>query len=88
MPTRPPPSLAAVLLLLLGAATLRARGGKIATEVLAPDFSASYLLFIDTFGVFLASRSGAFQAVVYNPAGQQAPAVPLRGGRDQYVIKT
>ncbi|KAG2661811.1 G-type lectin S-receptor-like serine/threonine-protein kinase At5g35370 [Panicum virgatum] len=71
MPTRPPPSLAAVLLFLLGAATLRARGGKIATEVLAPDFSASYLLFIDTFGVFLASRSGAFQAVVYNPEGQQ-----------------
>ncbi|RLM77865.1 hypothetical protein C2845_PM12G28130 [Panicum miliaceum] len=70
MPTRPPLAVL-LLLLLLGAASLRARGGRIATEVLAPDFSASYLLFIDTFGVFLASRSGAFQAVVHNQAGQQ-----------------
>ncbi|OEL24050.1 G-type lectin S-receptor-like serine/threonine-protein kinase [Dichanthelium oligosanthes] len=70
MPTRLP---LAVLLLLLGLAiaSLRVRGGKVATEVVAPDFAASYLLFIDTYGVFLASRSGAFQAVVYNPAGQQ-----------------
>ncbi|CAN6233303.1 unnamed protein product [Urochloa humidicola] len=70
MPTRLPLPLA-VTVLLLGAASLPARGGKIATELLAPDFSASYLLFIDTSGVFLSSRSGAFQAVVYNPGGQQ-----------------
>jgi hypothetical protein len=45
--------------------------GKVATEFITPDFSASYFHFIDTFGVFLRSRKGAFQAVVYNPAGQQ-----------------
>ncbi|WVZ73491.1 hypothetical protein U9M48_021791 [Paspalum notatum var. saurae] len=60
-----------LLLLLLGVASRRARGGRIATEIITPVFSASYLLFIDTYGVFLASRTGAFQAVVYNPAGQQ-----------------
>ncbi|KAK8463213.1 hypothetical protein SEVIR_1G338901v4 [Setaria viridis] len=69
MPTRLP--LLVAVLLILGVAPLRGRGGKVATEVLAPDFSASYLLFIDTFGVFLASRSGAFHAVVHNPGGQQ-----------------
>ncbi|CAN6274303.1 unnamed protein product [Urochloa humidicola] len=71
MPTRLPLAVAVSVLLLLGAAALPARGGKIATELLAPDFSASYLLFIDTSGVFLSSRSGAFQAVVHNPGGQQ-----------------
>lgn len=74
MPTRLP--LAAVLLLflllLLGAAApTPARGGRVATELLAPGFTASYLLFIDTYGAFLASRSGAFHAVVYNPGQQQ-----------------
>uniref|UniRef100_K3YPU6 Receptor-like serine/threonine-protein kinase n=1 Tax=Setaria italica TaxID=4555 RepID=K3YPU6_SETIT len=69
MPTRLP--LLVAVLLILGVAPLRGRGGKVATEVLAPDFSASYLLFIDTVGVFLASRSGAFHAVVHNPGGQQ-----------------
>ncbi|KAJ1281174.1 hypothetical protein BS78_04G287800 [Paspalum vaginatum] len=60
-----------LLLLLLGVASHQVCGGKIATEILTPDFSASYLLFIDTSGVFLASPTGAFQAVVYNPKGQQ-----------------
>jgi hypothetical protein len=45
--------------------------GKVAAELITPDFSASYFHFIHTFGVFLRSRNGAFQAVVYNPAGQQ-----------------
>ncbi|XP_062220953.1 G-type lectin S-receptor-like serine/threonine-protein kinase At5g35370 [Phragmites australis] len=59
------------VLLLLGVVLLRVRADKVATELITPDFAASYLLFIDTYGAFLASRSGAFQAVVYNPAGQQ-----------------
>ncbi|CAL5055960.1 unnamed protein product [Urochloa decumbens] len=71
MPSRLPLAVALAALLLLGAGSLPARGGKIATELLAPNFSASYLLFIDTFGVFLSSRSGAFHAVVHNPGGQQ-----------------
>ncbi|KAF8730281.1 hypothetical protein HU200_017264 [Digitaria exilis] len=70
MPTRLPLAAVAPLLLVV-LLLLPARGGRIATEFLTPDFTASYLLFIDTFGVFLASRSGAFQAVVYNPGGQQ-----------------
>ncbi|KAF8779918.1 hypothetical protein HU200_002188 [Digitaria exilis] len=74
MPTRLPlPAVAPLLLvlLLLLIIIIPARGGRIATEFVVPDFTASYLLFIDTFGVFLASRGGAFQAVVYNPGGQQ-----------------
>ncbi|KAL6633480.1 hypothetical protein ACP70R_026151 [Stipagrostis hirtigluma subsp. patula] len=72
-PTRHPLPL---LVLLLGVVSLRraarAQVGKVATEIVAPDFAASYLLFIDTNGVFLASRGGAFQAAVYRPpAGQQ-----------------
>jgi hypothetical protein len=59
-------------LILLGVVWfIRVCEGKVATELITPDFSASYFLFIDTFGVFLWSRNGAFQAVVYNPAGQQ-----------------
>ncbi|KAG8072534.1 hypothetical protein GUJ93_ZPchr0006g44889 [Zizania palustris] len=60
-----------VLLLLVVVFLVRVRAGKIATEVVVPEFVASYLLFIDTYGVFLQSGGGAFQAVVYNPAGQQ-----------------
>ncbi|KAL6912069.1 hypothetical protein ACP4OV_000874 [Aristida adscensionis] len=64
--------LAAVVLLLVGVAAPRAaRAGNVATEIVTPSFQASYLLFIDTHGVFLASRGGAFQAAVYNPAGNQ-----------------
>uniref|UniRef100_A0A0E0K5N2 Receptor-like serine/threonine-protein kinase n=1 Tax=Oryza punctata TaxID=4537 RepID=A0A0E0K5N2_ORYPU len=69
-----PPPLRLALLLVFGAAVSLCvvRAGKIATEVVVPDFVASYLLFIDTYGVFLQSAGGgAFQAVVYNPAGQQ-----------------
>ncbi|XP_062220406.1 G-type lectin S-receptor-like serine/threonine-protein kinase At5g35370 [Phragmites australis] len=66
-----PMRLPLVVLLLLGVVSLRVRAGKVATELVKPDFTASYLLFIDTYGVFLASTSGAFQAVVYNPASQQ-----------------
>ena len=37
-----------------------------------PDFVASYLLFIETYYVFLQSGGGgAFHAVVYKSAGQQ-----------------
>ncbi|KAF0931293.1 hypothetical protein E2562_002640 [Oryza meyeriana var. granulata] len=70
-----PPSmrhpLLALLILLIVFSGVVVRAGKIATEVVVPDFVASYLLFIDTYGVFLQSGGGAFQAVVYNPAGQQ-----------------
>ncbi|KAL5213541.1 hypothetical protein ABZP36_024388 [Zizania latifolia] len=65
----PPLVLLVVVVVLL--VSLRVRAGKIATEVVVPEFVASYLLFIDTYGVFLQSGGGAFQAVVYNPAGQQ-----------------
>ncbi|GJN22398.1 hypothetical protein PR202_gb09954 [Eleusine coracana subsp. coracana] len=60
------------LLLLLGVVLFRlVSANKVATELITPDFAASYFLFIDTFGVFLNSRNGSFQAVVYNPAGNQ-----------------
>jgi len=58
------------VLLLLGVASNRARGGRVATELLTPDFTASYLLFQDSYGAFLTSPSGAFHAVVYNPGDQ------------------
>ncbi|TVU28668.1 hypothetical protein EJB05_20197, partial [Eragrostis curvula] len=60
-----------VVFFLLGVVPFQVRAGKVATELITPDFTASYLLFIDTFGVFLRSRSGAFQAVVENPGRQQ-----------------
>jgi len=66
MPTR----LHLAVLLLLGVASDRARGGRVATELVTPDFTASYLLFQDSYGAFLASPSGAFHAVVYNPGDQ------------------
>ncbi|XP_020110244.1 G-type lectin S-receptor-like serine/threonine-protein kinase At5g35370 isoform X2 [Ananas comosus] len=49
-----------------------AAAGAVAVEYLYPNFTASSLLFIDTGGVFLASRNGVFQAAVYNPGAQQS----------------
>ncbi|XP_047078663.1 G-type lectin S-receptor-like serine/threonine-protein kinase At5g35370 [Lolium rigidum] len=66
-PSPMPPLL--LLSLILGARHA-ADASTVSTEVITPDFSASYLLFIDTYGVFLRSRSGAFEAAVYNPGGQ------------------
>nr|CAD1827101.1 unnamed protein product [Ananas comosus var. bracteatus] len=45
---------------------------KVAVEFIYPSFSASALLFFDTYGVFLVSGSGAFQAAVFNPPNQQS----------------
>nr|CAD1827030.1 unnamed protein product [Ananas comosus var. bracteatus] len=45
---------------------------KVAVEFIYPNFSASALLFFDTYGVFLASGSSAFQAAVFNPPNQQS----------------
>lgn len=67
-PMRPPFLLSLLLLLLLGDV---AQAGTVATELIAPDFEASFLLFVDTVGVFLRSSNGAFEAAVYNPAAQQ-----------------
>uniref|UniRef100_A0A0D9VLG9 Receptor-like serine/threonine-protein kinase n=1 Tax=Leersia perrieri TaxID=77586 RepID=A0A0D9VLG9_9ORYZ len=62
----------ALFLVVVVSGVVVSEAGKIATEFVTPDFTASYLLFIDTYGVFLQSGGGgAFQAVVYNPAGQQ-----------------
>ncbi|KAI4982319.1 hypothetical protein ZWY2020_022811 [Hordeum vulgare] len=70
---RPSPIRPLLLLAVLGALARlwRADAGTVRTELVAPDFEASYLLFIDTLGVFLRSSSGAFEAAVHSPAGQQ-----------------
>ncbi|CAM0943898.1 unnamed protein product [Alopecurus aequalis] len=67
MPMGIPPLL---LLLILGARHA-ADASQVSTEIVTPDFTVSYLLFLDSYGVFLRSRSGAFEAVVYNPGGQK-----------------
>ncbi|KAG2399879.1 G-type lectin S-receptor-like serine/threonine-protein [Vigna angularis] len=38
---------------------------------ITPNFSASYLHFIDDFGTFLVSPNNTFKAAIFNPGGQQ-----------------
>ncbi|XP_062200123.1 G-type lectin S-receptor-like serine/threonine-protein kinase At5g35370 [Phragmites australis] len=54
---------------------LCARGadaGSVATELVYPNFTASWYEYIDTGGAFLESKNGAFRAAVFNPGKQQA----------------
>ncbi|KAG2643828.1 G-type lectin S-receptor-like serine/threonine-protein kinase At5g35370 [Panicum virgatum] len=74
MPPLPPPALAFLGLVLAAAAALSARvaeAGPLATELVRPSFVASNILYVDTGGAFLESRSGAFRAAVVNPGKQQ-----------------
>ncbi|GKV37651.1 hypothetical protein SLEP1_g45651 [Rubroshorea leprosula] len=41
------------------------------SEFVYPNFTASYLQFVDDSGAFLFSPNGAFKASIYNPEGQQ-----------------
>uniref|UniRef100_A0ACD5YNV8 Uncharacterized protein n=1 Tax=Avena sativa TaxID=4498 RepID=A0ACD5YNV8_AVESA len=66
----PSPMPPLLLLLILGARQAT-HASTVTTELIIPDFTASYLLFLDTLGVFLRSRNGAFVAAVYNPGGQK-----------------
>ncbi|PUZ70976.1 hypothetical protein GQ55_2G277900 [Panicum hallii var. hallii] len=74
LPPPAPPRALAFLGLVLVAAALSARGaeaGPLATELVRPSFVASNILYVDTGGAFLESRSGAFRAAVVNPGKQQ-----------------
>ncbi|TKY74299.1 G-type lectin S-receptor serine/threonine-protein kinase [Spatholobus suberectus] len=41
------------------------------SDYINPNFTASYLLFIDNFGTFLLSHNQTFKAAIFNPGGQQ-----------------
>ncbi|CAJ1974196.1 unnamed protein product [Sphenostylis stenocarpa] len=41
------------------------------SDYITPNFSASYLNFIDGFGTFLLSHNNTFKAAIFNPGGQQ-----------------
>ncbi|RZS11830.1 hypothetical protein BHM03_00043203 [Ensete ventricosum] len=72
--TSPMPTSSSLLLLLLFLflLTRASLAGPVATEFLYPNFTASYLNFVDTSGVFLASPNATFVAVIANPGGQQS----------------
>ncbi|KAG2635412.1 hypothetical protein PVAP13_2NG353000 [Panicum virgatum] len=73
-PPAPPRALAFLGLVLAAAAALSAGGavtGPLATELVRPSFVASNILYVDTGGAFLESKSGAFRAAVVNPGKQQ-----------------
>ncbi|XP_020225818.2 G-type lectin S-receptor-like serine/threonine-protein kinase At5g35370 [Cajanus cajan] len=42
------------------------------SDYINPDFTASYLKFIDNFGTFLLSQNKTFKAAIFNPGDQQA----------------
>ncbi|XP_028757505.1 G-type lectin S-receptor-like serine/threonine-protein kinase At5g35370 [Neltuma alba] len=42
------------------------------SESIRPNFTASYLQFIDGSGTFLSSRNGTFEAAIFNPGDQQS----------------
>ncbi|XP_054796775.1 G-type lectin S-receptor-like serine/threonine-protein kinase At5g35370 [Prosopis cineraria] len=42
------------------------------SESINPNFTASYLQFIDRSGTFLTSRNGTFEAAIFNPGDQQS----------------
>ncbi|KAG5045581.1 hypothetical protein AAZX31_06G105800 [Glycine max] len=41
------------------------------SDYITPNFTASYLEFIDNFGTFLFSHNRTFKAAIFNPGGQQ-----------------
>ncbi|RDX84078.1 G-type lectin S-receptor-like serine/threonine-protein kinase, partial [Mucuna pruriens] len=45
--------------------------GRTFSDYISPNFTASYLGFIDNFGTFLLSHNKTFKASVFNPGGQQ-----------------
>ncbi|XP_042449530.1 G-type lectin S-receptor-like serine/threonine-protein kinase At5g35370 [Zingiber officinale] len=49
----------------------RCHAGRVATEFLYPNFSATYFHFVDSDGVFLSSS--AFSVAFHNPDGQDSP---------------
>ncbi|XP_065023121.1 G-type lectin S-receptor-like serine/threonine-protein kinase At5g35370 [Musa acuminata AAA Group] len=65
-------SLFLLLLLFLFLLTRDSLAGPVATEFLYPNFTASYLNFVDNSGVFLASPNANFVAAIANPGGQQS----------------
>ncbi|CAL9168370.1 unnamed protein product [Musa hybrid cultivar] len=65
-------SLFLLLLLFLFLLTGDSLAGPVATEFLYPNFTASYLNFVDNSGVFLASPNANFVAAIANPGGQQS----------------
>ncbi|CAN6204649.1 unnamed protein product [Urochloa humidicola] len=72
----PPPRLLAsllglVLLIVILFSARAAEAGPVATELVYPGLVASNILYIDTGGAFLESKSGAFRAAVINPGKQQ-----------------
>ncbi|CAD6218979.1 unnamed protein product [Miscanthus lutarioriparius] len=72
LPPALPRSLAFLGLVLILLPARAADAGPLATELLRPPFTASNILYVDTGGAFLESKSGAFKAAVLNPGqGQQ-----------------
>ncbi|THU48167.1 hypothetical protein C4D60_Mb09t23380 [Musa balbisiana] len=61
-----------LLLLFLFLLTRASLAGPVATEFLYPNFTASYLNFVENSGVFLASPNATFVAAIANPGGQQS----------------
>ncbi|CAL5064059.1 unnamed protein product [Urochloa decumbens] len=68
----PPRSLASLLGLVLILISARAAvAGPVATELVYPGLVVSNILYIDSSGAFLESKSGAFRAAVVNPGRKQ-----------------